>query len=78
MVWVTLGRSGNELVGKIEASERVHRRHLECVVQNKIREQSRDTLSEHGLPDSWRAMEQHVMPACCGYFAGPLGLDLTV
>jgi hypothetical protein len=22
-------------------------------------------------------MEQHVMPACCGYFAGPLGLDLT-
>jgi hypothetical protein len=30
-----VGRSGDELVGKIEASERVHRRHLECVVQTR-------------------------------------------
>jgi hypothetical protein len=77
MVWVAVGRSGDELVGKIETGKRVHRRHLEGVVQNKIREQARDTLREHGLADSWRAMEEHVMPTRRGYFAGPLGLDLT-
>jgi hypothetical protein len=31
-------------------------------VQNKIREQARDTLSEHGLADSRRAKEEHVVP----------------
>jgi hypothetical protein len=77
MVWVAVGRSGDELVGKIEAGKRVHRRHLEGVVQNKIREQARDTFSEHGLADSWRSVEEHVMPTRRGYFAGPLGLDLT-
>jgi hypothetical protein len=77
MVWVTVGRSGDELIGKIEASERVHRRHLKGVVQNKIREQARYTLGEHGLADPWWAMEEHVMPTRRGYFAGPLGLDLT-
>jgi hypothetical protein len=55
----------------------VHRRHLEGVVQNKIREQARDTLREHGLADSWRALEEHVVSTCRGYFAGPLGLRLT-
>jgi hypothetical protein len=32
---------------------------------------------EHGLADTWRAMEQHVVPTRRGYFAGPLSLDLT-
>jgi hypothetical protein len=77
MVWVTVGRSGDELVGKVEASKRMHRRHLERVVQYKIREQARHTLSEHGLADAWRAMEEHVVSTCCGYFAGPLRLGLT-
>jgi hypothetical protein len=30
---------------------------LEGVLQTEIREQARDTLSEHGLADPWRAME---------------------
>jgi hypothetical protein len=77
MVWVAVGRSGDELIGKVEAGERVHRRHFKGVVQNKIWEQARDTLSEHGLADPWRAMEEHVVPTRSGYFAGPLGLDLT-
>src|SRR4029450_12549615 len=77
MVGVAVGRSGNELVGKVEASQRVHRRHLEGVVQNKIREQARNTLSKHGLADSWWAMEEHVVPTCCGYLTSPLRLDLT-
>ena len=46
-------------------------------MQSEIREQARDTLSEHGLADSRRAMEAHVVPTCCGYFAGPLRLGLT-
>jgi hypothetical protein len=37
MVRVAVGRSGDGVVGKVEASERVHRRHIEAVVQNKIR-----------------------------------------
>jgi hypothetical protein len=77
MMRVAVGRSGDELVGKIEASERVHRRHFKGVMQNKIREQARNTLSEHGLADPRRAMEKHVMPTRRSYFAGPLGLDLT-
>jgi hypothetical protein len=77
MVKVAVGRSGNKLVSEIETGKRVHRRHLEGVVQSKIREQARDTLREHGLADSRRAVEEHVMPTRRGYFAGPLGLDLT-
>jgi hypothetical protein len=77
MVWVAVGRSGNELISKVEAGQRVHRRHLERIVQTEIREQARYTLSEHGLADPRRAMEEHVMPTRCGYFAGPLSLDLT-
>ena len=77
MVWVAVGRSGDEFVGQVEPSERVHRRHFEGVVQGQIREQARDTLGEHGLADTWRAVEEHVMPAGSGYLAGPLGLDLT-
>ena len=38
MVRVTIRRSGDELVGKVEASQRVHRRHLERVMQSEIRE----------------------------------------
>jgi hypothetical protein len=45
--------------------------------QIEIREQAGDTLREHGLADTWRAMEQHVVPTRRGYFAGPLSLDLT-
>jgi hypothetical protein len=37
MVRITVGRSGNEFVGKVEAGERVHRRDFEGVVQVKIR-----------------------------------------
>jgi hypothetical protein len=37
MVRVAVGRSGNELVGKVEASQRLHRRHLKGVVQSKIK-----------------------------------------
>jgi hypothetical protein len=37
MGWVAVGRSGDGVVGKVEVSERVHRRHIEAVVQNKIR-----------------------------------------
>ncbi len=37
MVRVAVGRSGDGVVGKVEASERVRRRHIEAVVQNKIR-----------------------------------------
>jgi hypothetical protein len=77
MVWVAVGRSGNEFIGKVEAGQRVHRRHLERIVQTEIRKQARYTLSEHGLADPRRAMEEHVMPTRCGYFAGPLSLDLT-
>ena len=77
MVWVAVGRSDDELVGKIEASQGVHRRHFEGVAHNKIRKQARDTLSEHGLADSRRAVEEHMVPARSGYFAGPLGLHLT-
>ena len=77
MVRVTVGRSGDKLVRKIEASERVHRRHFEGVGYIEIREQAGDSFSEHGLANPWRAMEEQVMPTCCGYFAGPLGLDLT-
>jgi hypothetical protein len=46
-------------------------------VHIEIWQQTRDTLSEHGLADSRRAMEKHVMPACSGYLAGPLSLHLT-
>jgi hypothetical protein len=48
-------------------------------VQNKIRKQIGHTLSKHGLADSWRAMEEHVMPTRSGYLAGPLccGLPTT-
>jgi hypothetical protein len=77
MVRVTIRRSSDELVGKVEASERVHRRHLERVMQIEIREQARDTLSEHGFADTWRPMEEHVVSTCCSYFAGPLSLGLT-
>ena len=77
MVRVAVRRSGDQLVVEIEAGERVHRRHFERVVQIEIREQAGDTLSEHGLADARRTMEEHVVPPCCGYFAGPLSLDLT-
>ena len=43
----------------------------------QVRKQARDTLGEHGLADSRRAVEEHVMPAGSGYLAGPLGLHLT-
>jgi hypothetical protein len=36
MVWVTVGRSGDELVGKVEASQRVHRGHFEGVMYVEI------------------------------------------
>ena len=77
MVRVAVGRSGDELVGKVETSKRVHRGYFQRVMQSKIRKQAWDTLGEHGLADSWWAMEEHVMPTRRGYFAGPLGLDLT-
>jgi hypothetical protein len=70
-------RSGDELVGKVEASERVRSRHFERVMQSEITEQARHTLSEHGLADAWWAVEEHVVSTRCGYFTGPLGLDLT-
>jgi hypothetical protein len=59
MVWVAVRRSGHELIGKVEAGKRVHRRHLERIVQTGIREQARYTLSEHGLADPggpWKSM----------------------
>jgi hypothetical protein len=77
VVRVAVGRSSDEFVGKVETSERVHRRHFKRVMQSKIRKQARDTLSEHGLADTWRAMEEHVVPTCCGYLTSPLRLDLT-
>ena len=46
-------------------------------MQVKIRKQSRHPLSEHGLPDARRAVEEHVMPAGCGYLTSPLSLHLT-
>jgi hypothetical protein len=59
MVRVAVGRSGNELVCKVEASQRVHRIHLKGIVQNKIREQGRDTHSKHGVADVRWAVEEH-------------------
>ena len=46
-------------------------------MQSEIREQARDTLGEHGLADTRRAVEEHVMPTGSGYLAGPLGFDLA-
>jgi hypothetical protein len=40
--------AGDELVGKVEAGERVHRRQFEGVAHIEIRKQARDTLSEIG------------------------------
>src|SRR5512133_2905553 len=77
VVRVAVGRSSDEFVGKVETSERVHRRHFKRVIQSKIRKQARDTLSEHGFSDTWRAMEEHVVPTCCGYLTSPLRLNLT-
>ena len=43
----------------------------------EIGKEARDPLSQHRLPDSRRAVEEHVMPSGCGHLAGPLGLHLT-
>jgi hypothetical protein len=75
VVWVR--RSGDELVGEIEASERVHRWDFEGVGQIEIRKQARDAHGEHGFADTGRAVEEHVVPAGSGYLACPLGLHLT-
>jgi hypothetical protein len=77
VVWVAVGRSGDELVGEVEPSQRVHRGHLKGVVQVKIGKQARNTLREHGLADARRAMEEHVMPTGDGHLAGPLRFGLT-
>jgi hypothetical protein len=59
MVWVTVGRSGNEFIGKVEAGKRMHRRHLKRIVQTEIREQARYRLSDMVLPTPggpWKSM----------------------
>jgi hypothetical protein len=50
---------------------------IERVMQVQIGKQTRDTLREHGLTHSRRAMEEHVMPTGCSYLTGPHRLDLT-
>ena len=77
MVRVTVRRPGDELVGKVEAGERVHCRDLEGVAHIEVGKQARDSLGEHGLPDSRRAVEKHVVPASRGYLASPLRLHLA-
>jgi hypothetical protein len=76
MVRITVGRSGDQFIGKIEARERVHRRHFEGVVHVEIRKQARDTLRKHGLPDTRRTVEEHAVPTGRRNLAGPLGLGL--
>jgi hypothetical protein len=46
-------------------------------MQVQIGKQTRDTLREHGLTHSRRAMEEHVMPTGCSYLTSPHRLDLT-
>ena len=77
VVRVAVRRSGDELVGKIEPSERVHCRDLEGVAHVEVGKQARDSLGEHGLADSRRAVEEHVVPASRGYLASPLRLHLA-
>ena len=77
MVGVAVGRSGDELVSKVEAGERVHGRHFQGVAHIEIGKQARDSLGEHGLADSRRPMEEHVMPSGSSHLAGPLSLHLT-
>src|SRR5688572_14597989 len=55
----------------------MHSRHFEGIVKVEVGQQARDTLSEHGLADSWWAMKKHVMSAGSGYLAGPFGLQLA-
>ena len=77
MVGVAVGRSGNELVSEVEAGKRVHGRNLEGIAHIEIGKQTRNPLGEHGLANSRRAMEEHVMPSGSSDLAGPLGLHLT-
>jgi hypothetical protein len=55
----------------------VHRRDLEPVGYVKVRQQARNSFDRHGLADTRRTVEQHVMPARRSYLARPLGLDLA-
>jgi hypothetical protein len=55
----------------------VHGRHFEGVAHIEIGKQAWDTLSEHGLADSRRPVEEHVMSSGRSDLAGPLGLHLT-
>ena len=77
MVGVAVGRSGDELVGEVEASQRVRRQHLERVTQSKIREVGPGHALRDGLTYAWRAMEKHVVSTGSGYLAGPHGRGLT-
>ena len=63
MVRVAVGRSGDQLVGKVEASQGVHRGYFERVGYVQIGKKTRNSFGEHRLADPRWAVEQHVMPA---------------
>jgi len=48
-----------------------------CVVHLIRAAQTRNTLGEHGLADTRRAVEKHVMPTGSSYLTSPLSLRLT-
>jgi hypothetical protein len=77
VVRVTAGRSADQLVREIEAGERVHSGDLERVGYVKVRQQARNSFGQHGLADTRRTVEQHVVPARRRCLARPLGLDLA-
>ena len=43
----------------------------------EVRQQAWNPLGKHRLSYAWWTVEKHVVPTRGGYFAGPLGLDLT-
>jgi hypothetical protein len=75
VVRVTVWRPSDQLIGKIEASKRVHCGDFQRIVHLKIGKQARNALSEHGLADSRWAVEEHLVATGCGHFTGPLGIN---
>jgi hypothetical protein len=75
VVRVAVWRPSDQLIGKIEASKRVHCGDFQRIVHLKIGKQARNALSEHGLADSRWAVEEHLVATGCGHFTGPLGFN---
>ena len=70
-------RPSDQLIGKIEASKRVHCGDFQRVVHIKIGKQARNALREHGLADSPVGRGRASGADRLRLFAGPLGFDLT-